>query len=107
FTIVVGATLGATAAGALRAAQTLLGIVAAFFQAMDNLQLPKAAHILSQGGKVMLRRHVPKMLRFYIWISVPILVVIAVPSEYWMTVLYGAEYGTYSGLVLGLAVNQF
>jgi O-antigen/teichoic acid export membrane protein len=103
--LVSGFLLGPAAVGALKAAQTLLGITHIYFLAAENVVPPRAARILAVEGPAALNR-------FILELGVAILVatgivglIFSLNAEFWLTLVFGDSYAGYGYLVIGYAVG--
>ncbi|MCW5726927.1 lipopolysaccharide biosynthesis protein [Parvibaculum sp.] len=105
FILASGAFLGPAAAGALRAAQTLVGVTHIFFQATDNIFLPKAARIFRDDGDIGLRRLTRRVGILALATTGTACALIALPSTFWLNLLYGQEYAQFGFLVVGYAAS--
>ena len=102
-----GAMLGTQAAGAVRAAQNIVGPFNILFQAMDNVIPVMAARRYTERG-------LPQLVAF-IWrigllgtaVLLPVLLALAVFAEPIVRVLYGAHYADAAGLVVLQAIYVF
>lgn len=99
FTIAAGALLGPAAAGALRAARTLMGLANIFFLGLENIIPVRAAkHYASGGGKAM----VPYLWRiglFATGCTAVIGLTAAAAPTFWLTLVYGEQYAEYGYLL--------
>ena len=100
FTLVAGALLGPVAVGAMRAAQNLMGVTHVFFQAMENWATVHASRIYAQYDMARLRVFTHKLLMVSGGTTMLVVLLFAVPSKFWFTLLYGEEYAPYDWLVV-------
>ncbi len=104
FVLLSGAMLGPAAAGALRAAQTLIGVTHVFFQAADNIVPPRAARLQHTHGNEALRRFVLRLLLIGTLGTALFGLVLAVPARFWLALVYGDGFAGYGWLVAGYAI---
>lgn len=99
FTITAGVLLGPAAAGALRAARTLMGLANIFFLGLENIVPVRAArHYVDGGGKAM----APYLWRIGIFATgctAAIGLVAAAAPTFWLTLVYGEQYAEYGYLL--------
>lgn len=106
FFIAAGAMLGATSVGALRAAQTLMGVTNVLFKGLENVMPVRAAMHYQAGGK--------KTLVNYLWhvavagefVTGAIAVTAAVAPEFWLNLVFGNEYREFGYLLQWFAAIQ-
>lgn len=99
FTIVAALLLGTTAVGALRATENIVGVLNVIFRGLDNVVGPKAAALLVDFGPARLARYLWKVTMLGGGLTVGIAVLIAIYSDFLMTLAYGEEFSTYSYLI--------
>jgi O-antigen/teichoic acid export membrane protein len=104
FILVSGVILGPAAAGALKAAQTLLGVLHVFFQAAEPILLPYAARLYRDVGDRALRSYTLSTLVAVVAGTVVAALPLAIPSEWWMSFLFGETYTGHGYLIVAFAV---
>ena len=103
FIIVAGALLGASAVGALRAAQNLVGVIGILFLGLENIVLVQAARHFHIGGKEPLCYYLKRVALFGGGAAVAISTVLAIAPDLWLRLVFGTEYQGYGYLVQGYA----
>lgn len=103
FIVAAGVMLGPLAVGALRAAQNLIAVTHVFFMAADNVVPAKAARIYAAGGKAALQSFVRRLTLVGLAGTAAVCLVFAVPSEFWLTTLFGPSFAGYGFVVWGFA----
>lgn len=101
FILAAASILGATAVGALKAAQNIMAIVHVFFQALENIVPIHAGRYLHEEGKAAMLRYLVKVS---LWGGVATLMIslfVSVLPELLLTVIFGKDYQGY-GYVLQL-----
>ncbi len=101
FIIAAGAILGPAAVGALRAAQTLMGVTNVFFQAAESFVPPQASRIFHADGLAGLRRFIFRLTLFGASVTGLACLVLVVPARFWLTLVFGQEYSEYGFVVAG------
>lgn len=103
--IAVGSYIGLDALGGLRAAQYLTGTVLLLLAATENVLPVAAARAYHQGGETALRRY---LLRAVLLMGVPVaslLIVLALPAEFWLRLIFGSDFAVYAHCLQTLAVG--
>lgn len=104
FIVAAGIMLGATAVGALKAAQNLMGITHILFQGLENIVPMRAAKHYLIGGVNSLNDY----LRRLAWLgglgTAAIAGIFAIIPEFWLNLFYGDQYVTYGYLVRWYAI---
>ncbi|MCZ6718480.1 MAG: polysaccharide biosynthesis C-terminal domain-containing protein [Gammaproteobacteria bacterium] len=99
FILAAGAMLGAGPVGALKAAQTIMGVLRVFFNGLGNAVLPRAAWHMQSGGLAALRAY----LRQITWLVVAATTIVtcaaAAAPEFWLRLAFGEAYFGY-GFIL-------
>ncbi|MEX1179728.1 MAG: oligosaccharide flippase family protein [Cucumibacter sp.] len=103
FLIVVGALLGPTAVGAMRAAQNLLGVTHVYFQAAENVLSPLAARVLHEDGAPALRRLLRTTGFAFGALTSAFCLLFAGFPDYWLTLVFGPTFEGYGLIVVGYA----
>lgn len=104
---VAGALFGATAVGALRAANTLLGLTNVLRLALHNVAPVRAAEHFARDGSAALARYVARIGRIGGWATAAIVLVLAAAPEFWLGILFGIEFAPYGWLVRWYAAAYF
>jgi O-antigen/teichoic acid export membrane protein len=92
FLIVSGLLLGPAVTGILRAGQTLLGTLHVFFQAADNIVPPRAARLHHERGDAAVFALVNRLLVLGGSATALIALILALPGDFWMIVLFGHAF---------------
>lgn len=98
------AVAGQQAAGAIRAAQNLLGPVMVMFQWLDNVLPVRFARHMKDAGASALRLHAARLRNLGLVGLVIVLGLIAAISDTLMIVVYGEPYRPFAALVDALAL---
>ena len=123
FLVATGAVIGASAAGAFRAAQQLCGPLQILLQALANIIPVRLAASFGRGGTEALRQNTGQMTRVIAAVTLPVVALLAVAPEPLVVLFFGAEFAPYANLVpwfalatglmvagsawrIGLAVNE-
>ena len=99
FIIAAGAILGASAVGALRAAQNLMGLVHILFMGLENIVPSRAARLFHSGGKQALSKYLKKVTLFGGGATAVIAVIAAAVPALWLRLAFGSEFQGY-GFIL-------
>lgn len=102
FVLATGAILGPASAGALRAAQSLLGVLNVFFQVGDAVLLPRMARTYSRGGPSALRKLTLDVLLFTTIFATGVGLACWLPADLWMSLLFGPGF-----IGLGVIVGAY
>ncbi len=105
FALAAGAVLGTAAVGAVRAAQSLMSVTNLFFQAAEGFGPPTAARTLHNEGVSGLKRFVTMMTIIGLVVTVAATLVLGVPGDFWLTLVFGPEYNGYGYAVWELALS--
>lgn len=98
------AVAGQQAAGAIRAAQNLLGPVMVLFQWLDNVLPVRFARHMKDAGAGALRLHAARLRNLGLGGLVLVVGVLAVISESLMVAVYGEPYRPFAALVDALGL---
>ncbi len=104
FVIAAAAMLGASAAGALKAMQNLLGLFNVLFSALENIVPVRAAVIYSGKDETTFIGYLIKVATWGGAVTLGCMVVIVVFPRYWIDLFYGEQYLQYGDLLLGYGV---
>lgn len=100
FFIVAGTVLGATAVGALRAAQNLVGITHILFQGLENVAPMAAARTLARGGPQAMVWYLRRVAGWGGLVTLIIILPIVLAPQFWMTLVLGIGYADQAYLLL-------
>ena len=104
FIIGAGGILGAAYAGALKAAQNIMGVSHIIFQGLENIVPARASHYYFQGGWTSLREYLKKVTYWGGACTAAIALLAWLFPEYWLHLLYGNEYQMYGYVLRWYAV---
>jgi O-antigen/teichoic acid export membrane protein len=99
FIVIAGSLLGVTAVGALKAAQSLIGVSHILFQAVENIVPIRASQLYNVGGAPDLLHYLAKVTRFGLAGTVIIGLLFAIDPGFWFRLVFGEEFTQYSYLV--------
>jgi len=99
FFMTAGVLLGPAAVGALRAAQTLLGVTHIFFRGMENIVPIRAAEHLHKHGAEGLSKYLKRVSVLSLLTTVLIAVILAAAPEFWLNLVFGGGYADQGYLV--------
>ena len=106
FFVATGALLGASAVGALRAGQTLMGITHIVAMGLENIVAVKAARHFHVGGVEALKRFLTRVMYFGESFVVAAAIAVFVAPEFWLWLAFGNEYAGYGFLLRWIAVVE-
>lgn len=104
FLLTAGGWLGATALGAIRMGQNVMGVLNVIFLAMENFIPSSAARIYEAAGVEALGRYLKKVISVAGLFTLLVLLLIVVLREPLVTLLYGGDYVSYSGILAAFAL---
>ncbi len=104
FIIAAGALLGASAVGALKAAQTLMGVTHILFMGLANIVPVRAARRFAEGGAKALTAYLGRVALGGEVVTAVVAVVLAAAPGFWLTLVFGEEYAGYGYLLRWFAV---
>ena len=104
FIVAAGALLGASAVGAVRAAQTLLGPTHIVLLGLSNIAPVRAARAYHEAGVPALTRYLRRVAIFIGVATAGIGGVAAIAPEFWLNLAFGPEYAGFGYLVQWWAV---
>jgi len=104
FVIVAGATLGATAAGALKAAQSIMGVAHILFFGLDNIAIVEASKALGKGGVRAMKTYLKKLSFLVVLSTLFFAIIVSVAPEFLLVAIFGSEYAPYSWVLRGYAL---
>ena len=99
FLIATGALIGASAAGAFRAAQQLTGPLQVLMQGLDNLIPVRLAEALQRGDHSGLRKQANQLVVMTALASAPVIALLVTIPEPIMLFFFGHSYQPYAYLV--------
>jgi O-antigen/teichoic acid export membrane protein len=99
FIYVSAACLSAAAAGAIKAAQNIVGITHILFLGMENFVPIKASRIYHINGNKALKQYLKKVALWGGAATGTICLIAAIAPRLWMELLYGASYIEYAYIV--------
>jgi O-antigen/teichoic acid export membrane protein len=99
FVVAAAAQLGVVAVGALKAAQSLVGIMNILFQGLQNVVPVRAAECFHEAGPRGLLNYLRKVTIFGLAVTICIGAVLAVEPALWYRLVYGHGYVAYSNLL--------
>jgi O-antigen/teichoic acid export membrane protein len=105
FILVAGMFLGTLAVGALKAAQSLMGIVHIIFMGLENVVPIRAAKYFHEEGKDALRGYLKRTAVIGGGVTAVIALVAAMMPEFWLNLVFGQEYQGYGFLLQWYAAN--
>ncbi len=97
--------LGDEAVGAMRAGTYLLGATHFIVLAMENFLPRQAAEEMRRGGLRRLRAYLTRQTAMLCAMTLPIILLIAVPAEFWLGTLFGSDYARYASVLYIYAVT--
>ena len=104
FIITAGGMLGATALGAIRIAQNIIGVLSVIYLALENSVPQKLAQLVNKGGNNAMFNYLKKVGLYLIAFIVSISFLIFSLVEEIITFIYGAEYTEFSYVVTGFLI---
>ena len=105
FIVAAGALLGAAAVGALKAAQTLMGVTHIFFMGLENVVPIRASWHLRHGGKSALIVYLKRVTLFGELATASIATIVAIAPDFWLQLIFGSEYIGYGHVLRWFAVT--
>ncbi len=104
FIIAAGALFGATAVGALKAAQNLMGIMHILFYGLDNVVPVRAALYYRRGGKKALVTYLRRVALLGGLATGAVAVIAAAAPEFWLALVFGEQYTGFGYILRWYAV---
>jgi O-antigen/teichoic acid export membrane protein len=105
FIISAGGILGPMSVGALKAAQNIMGVSHIIFQGLENIVPAQASYYYFHGGWPRLLNYL-KQVTWWGGGGTTVITLLAwVFPEFWLQLLYGAEYRTYGYVLQWYAVT--
>jgi O-antigen/teichoic acid export membrane protein len=99
FVVSAGALLGVTAVGALKAAQSLMGVTHILFQGLDNVVPIRAAQRYHAGGPADLVHYLAKVTKVGLVATACVGLLFVFDPAFWFGLLFGKEFTQYSYLL--------
>jgi O-antigen/teichoic acid export membrane protein len=99
FIVAAAALLGVTAVGALKAAQSLIGVTHIFFQGLENIAPIRASQRFHAGGATSLVQYIARVTRLGLAATLIIGLFFAIRPAFWFALLFGEDFTQYSYLV--------
>jgi O-antigen/teichoic acid export membrane protein len=106
FTVSAGVLLGAAAAGAVRAAQNIMGFSNVAFFGLNNTVAPTAARQLAAGGSTSLARYLKGLAQVLVGATAALAVLVSWQPEFWFRLFYGTPYREFAGLLRWVAATH-
>lgn len=104
FTITAGTMLGTSAVGALKAAQSLLGITHIVFLALENIVPIKAAKLYHNKQIEQMKQYLTKTAIIGVTCVIIVSAIFAIYPKFWFSLLFGEEFVQYSYLIRYICV---
>lgn len=104
FIIAAGTLLGVSAVGALRAAQTIIGVTHILFQGLENIVPVRASEILHKRGPRELHSYLAGVALFLGSVTFVIVLVLSIEPGFWLSWVYGESFARYGDLLRWYAV---
>lgn len=99
FIVGAGTILGASAVGAMKASQNIIGVTHILFQAFENIVPAQAGRHFRNGGVKALVTYLSKVAKVGGLVTGSIALLVAALPQLWLVSLYGPDYKDY-GFVL-------
>jgi len=106
FIIGTGALVGASAVGAMKAAQTLMGVTNVVIMALNNVVPVRAARRFNIAGAEALKQFVIRVAFFGEFFVIAVVIAAFLAPEFWLWLAYGDEYAGYGILLQWIAVSE-
>ena len=104
FIIAAGGVLGASAVGALKAAQTLMGITHILFQGLENIVPVRSAELYRRGGAHELKAYLRRVTLFLGGVTAAIGLIFSVTPGFWLGLVFGDSFVSHGDLLRWYAV---
>ena len=104
FIICAGGILGPSSAGALKAAQNIMGATHVIFQGLENIVPARASYYFSHGGWNLLRDYLKKVTFWGGGCTGVLAIVAMLFPEFLLHLLYGTEFQNYSYVLQWYAI---
>ncbi|MGA2538648.1 MAG: hypothetical protein ABSF53_21755 [Terracidiphilus sp.] len=99
FLIAAPAYYGAAAAGALKAAQNLMGVNHIWFQGLENVVPAESARRLRQGGLPSMLAYTRSMMVKWGGLTLLFAIVMAAAPGFWLRLMYGSQMVQYGNIL--------
>ncbi|MBA4390985.1 MAG: hypothetical protein C0399_08605 [Syntrophus sp. (in: bacteria)] len=86
--------------GAINACMNILGILRVFFLGLQNILLPDTSRSFKDEGVKGLRRYLKKVAVLGGGVTIAVVLVASIWSEYWIKLFYGSTYQGYGWIVI-------
>lgn len=103
FILAGGALLGTTAMGAIRMAQTIVGLLNVILLGLENFVPVRAAAILAEGDLAQMRRYLLQVGLKAAGLFFPVLLVIALAAPTLIGIVFGPDYVQFAFVLRGFA----
>jgi O-antigen/teichoic acid export membrane protein len=103
---IAGVLMGPAAAGATRAAYTIVGATNIFFLGLENIVPTRASQRYSRGGLNELNAYLMRVAGYGGTVTMLIAGAFAAIPEFWLDLLFGEEFRGYGYLVRWFAICQ-
>lgn len=100
FTIASSAILGAGAAGAIRACQTIMGVSNIILLGLENVAPRKAASLYHKHGIKAMMKYLDKVLLFGGGSMIILVFFISIAPEFWLNLFFGEEYAGHGDILM-------
>lgn len=107
FLIAAASTLGATAVGAVRIGQNIVGLCHLLFLAMENIVPAEAAQQYIEKGMNKMSQYLKQTSLWMGSVVTVVLGVMALSGSFLIEILYGSEYSSYGFVIVGYCINYF
>jgi len=97
--VLSGAFIGPAAAGAMKAAQNLMGIAQLMFFALENIVPVRAGWHFHNGGIDALTEFMKRVAKWSVAMTALIVMLFATHPEFWLQLIFGDEFVGYGILV--------
>lgn len=104
FIVVAGALLGASAVGAVKAAQTLMGVSHVLLLGLENVVPAQAARRFHEGGKKALYDYLKRVATLGGGFMLALASIAAIAPDFWLGLVFGDQYIGYGYLLQWFAV---
>ena len=104
FIIMAGVLLGTTAVGALRAAQSLMGVVNILYEGLENTVAVRSSRYFHQRGTKALGAYLKRIILYGGGATAVISLVAFSAPNFWLGLVFGPEYEQYGFILQWFAV---
>jgi O-antigen/teichoic acid export membrane protein len=99
YILALGSAMGAVAVGALRSAQSIMGITHVVFLGLENVIPAEATRAHARGGRSELRQYLRKTAQFSFVATGLFGLVVSIDPNAVMALAFGEEFGAYGHLI--------